>query len=190
MWLPRIEHHCHINGIKFWQLNGIGDDQRLLETMEITNDIGIKEGKCFENLLLFSFILSISFMHIGIFSQAFKSCHLFNLAISLLKYFIFKVVYVHMFYAWVWPVMCVLWRVFLFLPSCNFFELLKKFKVFCFSKLLKASPSALLQASCSFLHSRSSKNLLTTQFATSHHYYKMWVQFTSPIIASPLGLFH
>ncbi len=69
-------------------------------------------------------------------------------------------------------------------------ELLKKFKLFCLSKLLKASPNALIQASCSFLHSRSPKNLLTTQFATSHHYYKMWVQFISPIIASPLSPVH
>jgi len=76
--------------------------------MEITNDIGTKEGKCFENLHLFSFILSINFVHIGIFSQAFKSCHLFNLAISLLKDFIFKIVYVHMLYARVWAVMYVL----------------------------------------------------------------------------------
>jgi hypothetical protein len=67
--------------------------------MEITNDIGIEEGKCFKNLHLFSFILNVSFVHIGIFSQAFKSCHLLNLAINLLKDFIFKVVYVHMLYA-------------------------------------------------------------------------------------------
>jgi hypothetical protein len=61
----------------------------------------------------------------------------------LLKYFIFKVVYVHMLYARVWEIMYVLWRVFLFLPSCKLLKLFKKFKVFCFSKLLKASPSAL-----------------------------------------------
>jgi hypothetical protein len=98
MWLPRIEHHCHINGIKFQQLNGIGDDKKSLEVMEIRNDIRTEEGKCFENLHLFSFILSVSFVHIGIFSQAFKSCRIFNLAISLLKDFIFKVIFVHMLY--------------------------------------------------------------------------------------------
>jgi len=150
----------------------------------------LKKVSVLRTCTCFYFILSVSLVHIGIFYQAFKSCHLFNLAISLLNDFIFKVVYVHMLYAWVWGLMCVLWRAFLFFPSRKLLKLLKNFKVFCFSKLLKVSPSALIQVSCSFLHSRSPKKLLTTQFATSHHYYKMWVQFPSPIISSLLGLVH
>jgi len=55
VWLFRIEHHCHINGIKFQQLNGKGNDKRLLEAMEIAKYIGVEKGKWFENLHLFAF---------------------------------------------------------------------------------------------------------------------------------------
>jgi hypothetical protein len=55
VWLFRIEHHCQINGIKFQQLNGKGNNKRLLEAIAIAKDIGVEKDKWFENLHLFAF---------------------------------------------------------------------------------------------------------------------------------------
>jgi len=65
MWLFRIDHHCHINGIKFQRLKGKGNNKRLLEAMEIAKNIGVENGKWFENLHLFAF--GVSFFELATF---------------------------------------------------------------------------------------------------------------------------
>jgi hypothetical protein len=103
MWLFRIEHHCHINGIKFQQLNGKAMTKdcwrlwKLQKTLELKKVSGLKTCTCLHfgvsllNLQLFNYRFCAHYFPL-LSSQGYFISHCLKLSINLLKTFTFKVI--------------------------------------------------------------------------------------------------